>query len=116
MKQAMNKAVLLLSPLSAFAILLFPYNWANRRFIVKWLGCGCPIIEGSGGMVDQYFNANDFTRLFWLFVTLCVMVTSIFLSKRLLGHKPWLRVLYIIGMLPISLFLSVQCIFTMLWC
>lgn len=111
----MKKAVLLFSPLLLFAILLVPYSLINQHFIVHWLGCGCPIVEESGNMVENYFNANDFTALFWLFITLCVTVIAAFLSKRIPREKMWFRVLYIIGMLVISLFISYQFIQMMMW-
>ncbi len=111
----MKKAGLLISPLFLFAILLIPYSWANQQFIVDWLGCGCPVINELGNMVENNFNANDFTALFWLFISVCVTVISVFLSKRIPREKLWLRVLYIIGMLVISLFISYQFIQMMLW-
>lgn len=37
--------------------------WANQQLLVKWLGCGCPVIDEFGNMVEDNFNANDFTAL-----------------------------------------------------
>ena len=110
-----KKLCILFSPLFLFPILLIPYSWINRRFLVDWLGCGCPVLDDAGNMVHNYFNANDFTRLFWLFITLCVTGIAVFLSKRIPREKLWLRILYIIGMLVISLFISYQFIQMMLW-
>ncbi len=110
-----KKLCSLFSPLSLFPILLIPYSWINHRFLLDWLGCGCPVLDDAGNMVHNYFNANDFTRLFWLFITLCVTGIAVFLSKRVPHEKLWLRILYIIGMLVISLFISYQFIQMMLW-
>ena len=115
MNNKIKKAVVLLAPLLVFAILLVPYSLVNQRFIVDWLGCGCPIVDQSGNMVENYFNANDFTALFWLFITLCVTMISVFLSKRISREKLWLRILYIVGMLAVSLLISYPFIQMMLW-
>lgn len=115
MNNKTKKAVVLLAPLLVFAILLVPYSLVNQRFIVDWLGCGCPIVDQSSNMVENYFNANDFTALFWLFITLCVTMISVFLSKRISREKLWLRILYIVGMLAVSLLISYPFIQMMLW-
>ena len=110
-----KKLAVLISPLLLFAILLVPYSWVNQQFIVDWLGCGCPVIDELGNMVENNFNANDFTALFWLFITVCVTVISMFLSKRIPREKLWLRILYMAGMFAISLFISYQFIQMMMW-
>ncbi len=115
MRKTIKTISILSSPLLLFAILVIPYQLVNQRFIVDWLGCGCPVLDDAGNMVHNYFNANDFTRLFWLFITLCVTGIAVFLSKRIPREKLWLRILYIIGMLVISLFISYQFIQMMLW-
>ena len=113
--KSMKKIGVLISPLLSFVILFIPYQFINHRFLVDWLGCGCPIVDASGNMIHNYFNANDFTRLFWLFMTLCVTGLSVFLSKRIPREKLWLRILYIIGMFLVSLFISCRFIQMMLW-
>ena len=110
-----KKLCILFSPLTLFLILLFPYSWINNRFLVDWFGCGCPVIDEAGNMVENNFNANDFTALFWLFISVCVTAISIFLSKRIPRDRIWLRILYIIGMLVISLFISYRFIQLMMW-
>ncbi len=112
--KTVKKIGVLISPL-LFSVLAIPYSFINRRFIVNWLGCGCPFMDESGNMVHDYFSANDFTRLFWVFLSLCVTVIAVVLSKRIIREKKWLRVLYIIGMFGISLFLSYHFIQMMLW-
>lgn len=106
--KVIKKTAVLISPLLLFAILLVPYSLINQRFIVDWLGCGCPVLDEAGNMVENYFNANDFTALFWLFITLFVTMIAVFLSKWITREKLWLRILYIIGMLGTSLFISYQ--------
>ena len=54
-----KKAAVLVAPLLLFALLLVPYSLANQHFIVKWLGCGCPVTDELGNTVENNFNAND---------------------------------------------------------
>lgn len=110
-----TKVAILLTPLLIFAILLVPYNLINQRFIVDWLGCGCPVIDDAGNIVENNFNANDFTASFWLFVSACVTAISVFLSKRIPKEKVWLKVLYIAGMIVISLLITYQFCQMMMW-
>ena len=82
-----KNAAVLISPLLSFAVLLVPYSWANQAFIVDWFGCGCPKVDELGNIIHRDFNANDFSALFWLFITLCVTVASVFLSKKFPKEK-----------------------------
>lgn len=106
---------ILLTPILLFAILFDPYNFVNQHYIVDWLGCGCPTTDAAGNIVENYFNANDFTALFWLFISTCVTAISVFLSKRIPKEKMWLRVLYIAGMLLVSLLISYRFWKLMMW-
>ena len=110
-----KKIVILMTPILLFAILFVPYSLVNQHFIVDWLGCGCPVIDETGNMVENDFNANDFTALFWLFVSACVTALSAFLSKRIPKEKVWLRVLYIVGMLVLSILITYQFCLMMMW-
>lgn len=110
-----KKLVLLIAPLLLFVILYIPYRWANQQFIVEWLGCGCPVKDEFGNIVENNFNANDFTVLFWLFISVCVTVISVFLSKRISKEKMWLRVLYIASILVVSLLITYQFYQIMMW-
>ena len=83
----LKKIVVLLTPVLLFAVLLIPYSLVNQRIIVDWLGCGCPVIDEAGNLVENNFNANDFTALFWMFVSVCVTVISAFLSRRIPKEK-----------------------------
>ena len=114
--KSMKTIAILLTPLLLFAILFIPYSLANQHFIVDWLGCGCPVIDEAGNMVENDFNANDFTALFWLVISVCVVAISVFLSKRIPKEKIWLRVLYILGMFLISLLISYHFYLMMMWC
>lgn len=110
--KSIKMIAILLTPLLLFAILLVPYS---LHFIVDWLGCGCPVIDEAGNMVENNFNANDFTALFWLFISICVTAISVFLSKRIQKEKMWFRVLYILGMFLVSLLISYQFCQMMMW-
>ena len=110
-----KKIVILMTPILLFAILFVPYSLVNQHFIVDWLGCGCPVIDETGNMVENNFNANDFTELFWLFVSACVTAISAFLSKIIPKEKVWLRVLYIVGMLVLSILITYQFCQMMMW-
>jgi len=114
MKKA-KKSVILVTPLLLFAVLLIPYSWVNQQYIVKWLGCGCPQIDELGNIVLSDFNANDFTALFWLFISVCATVFSIFLSKQIPRTKIWLRILYIIAICVGSLWITHQFTQMMMW-
>ena len=113
--KAIKKAAILITPLLLFAVLLVPYSLINQHFIVKWLGCGCPVIDELGNMVENDFNANDFTALFWVFISICASAAAVFLSKRTLREKLWLRVLYIIAIFSLSLLISYQFYQMMMW-
>ena len=110
-----KKIVILMTPILLFAVLFVPYSLANQHFIVDWLGCGCPVIDEAGNMVENNFNANDFTALFWLFISACVTAISVFLSKIIPKEKVWLRVLYIVGMLVLSILITYQFCQIMMW-
>ncbi len=114
-KSVLKRIVILISPLLLFAILLVPYSWANQQFIVVWFGCGCPQVDEFGNMIHPDFNANDVTTLFWLFISICVTVASVFLSRKIPKEKMRLRVLYIVGMCAVSLFITYQFIQIMMW-
>lgn len=110
-----KKIVLLIAPLLLFVVLYIPYRLVNQQFIVEWLGCGCPVTDEFGNIIENNFNANDFTALFWLFISVCVTVISVFLSKRIPKEKIWLRILYIVSILIISLFITYQFYQMMMW-
>ena len=109
-----KKALALIAPLSPFAILLIPYQWVNQRFFVEWLGCGCPQLDEWGNMVENNFNANDFTLIFWLFVSLCATVMAMFVSKKYC-YRIWFRVLYIVGIFLSSVVITYALYQMMMW-
>ena len=102
-----KKIAALITPLLLFAVMLILYSWANQ-YIHGWFGCEGFIVDNFGNLVKNNFSSKDFTVLFWLFVSICVTGVSVFLSKRILRDKIWFRILYIIGMLLISLLISHQ--------
>ena len=110
-----KKTLILLLPLLLFAILFVPYSLVNQYMIVDWLGCSCPIVDGAGNIVENHFNANDFTAVFWSVIAILVVIVSAFLSKRILNENPRLRYLYIIVMLSISLVIAYQFCRSMAW-
>lgn len=111
----LKKVIILASPLLLFAVLVEPYNIVNQKFIVKWLGCGCPEIDEFGNIIRSSFNANDFTSVFWLFISVCATVAAVFISKKILKYRVWFRVIYIIGVATTSLFISYQLYQAMMW-
>ena len=117
MNRSLNfkKILLLVSPLASFAALLAPYSWINQAYIVDWFGCGCPKIDELGNIVSPDFNANDFTALFWGFVTVCVTAAAVFLSRKIPKEKRWIRFVYVIGMLAASLLIAQQFTQMMMW-
>ena len=115
MKKYIKKTAILVAPLLLFAVLLVPYSWANQQFIVEWLGCGCPVIDEFGNMVENDFNANDFTTLFWSFISICATATSVFLSRNIAKEKMWLRVVYIVGIFLSSFLITHQFCQMMMW-
>lgn len=112
---SVKKTAILLSPLLLFAILLIPYSFLNQHVIVDWLGCGCPTVDASGNMVEPRFNANDFTALFWFCISVCVTAVSAFLSKRIVSERKYIRILYVVGMLFLSLFIASRFCQMMMW-
>lgn len=108
-----KKALRLAFPIGLFFLLLVPYSYINKRFIVEWFGCGCPKIDEYGNMIHNYFNANDFTFLFWLFITLCVTVIAFFVSKGVLtGVKRWA---YIVAMFIVSFLITYHFYQILMW-
>ncbi len=103
--KSLKKIIILATPLLLFVVLLVPYSWANQQFLVEWLGCGCPVIDEFGNIVENNFNANDFTALFWSFISICATATSVFLSRNIPKEKMWLRVVYIVGIFFVSFFI-----------
>lgn len=113
--ELIKKIAILATPLLLFVILLIPYSWVNQQFIVEWFGCGCPKLDELGNTVYPDFNANDFTALFWLFISICATAISVLLSKRIRKDKMWLRILYVICMFAVSLLITHQFCQMMMW-
>ena len=111
--QSLKSIILLLLPLLLFAVLVVPYSYINSEYLVDIFGCGCPQIDENGNMVENTFNANDVTAIFWFCVTTAVTVISGFLSVRL--PKLWMRITYTAAMFGISLVITYSLIQSMMW-
>ena len=112
-KNLLKAIALFAAPLLLFPVLLIPYSWFNQAVIVDVFGCGCPKFTEAGELITPDFNANDFTALFWTVISVCAALLAAFLSKRI-PHK-WLRVVYVIAVLLLSLLISREFSQMMLW-
>jgi len=115
MKLHIKKIFMSVAPLLLFPALFIPYAWLNSAVIVDWLGCGCPKITASGEMIDDYFSANDFTRIFWLVVAVGITIIAWLQSKVIFTGKKWGRLLYTVGILLASVFVAFKFTSYMLW-
>ena len=115
MKLLSKKIFMCVAPLLLFPVLFIPYAWLNGAVIVDWLGCGCPKITASGEMIDNYFSANDFTRIFWLVVALGVTVISGLQSKAIFTEKKWARICYTVIIFLASIFIAYKFSSYMMW-
>lgn len=114
-RKRIRTVVLLTSPLLLFLVLLLPYSWVNRTFLVEWFGCGCPKVDALGQIITPDFNANDFTALFWLFIAACATVLAVFSSKKIPKEKLWLKVLYVVGIFAASVLIAWRFTQMMMW-
>ena len=115
-KSVIKTIAILIMPLLLFAILFIPYSWLNSAVIVDVFGCGCPQVKENGEIVHPSFNANHFTLLFWLFISICVTVISVFISiKNIPNNNKWLRVIYVAGMFTVSIVISYSFLQLMMW-
>lgn len=102
----LQKAAILVSPFLLFQILRVPYAWLHENCFVKWLGSPYFLTDAFDNFFTSAFNAVHLAALFWLFVAVCTTVISVVLSGKVLKDKKWLRVLYIVGVLLISLLVA----------
>ena len=116
MKINAKNVLRLISPILVFPVLYVPYALLNSKILLDWLGCGCPIIkvDASGEMIQNSFNANDFTRIFWFVIAVVVTVLSWVLSKNILKKK-WVRAVYTAGMFVASIFVMYWFVRSMMW-
>ncbi len=96
-----------------FPILYIPYSILNTKVIVKWLGCGCPTIDESGQIIENTFNANTFTLIFWCIIALIVIAISLFHMRNLTKWQH--KLIYMILMIAISIFLALLFYYSMQW-
>ena len=97
-----KKLLRLLSPVSIFPLLFWPYGMLNSAVIVKVFGCGCPTVTTDGAVTYPLFNANDFTACFWFIVAVGTVLLAFFQSKKVITDRLWLRILYITGIAALS--------------
>lgn len=96
-----------------FPLVYLPYHWFNTRFLVKWFGCGCPVLDETGQLVANRFNANTVTSLFWLGITGAVIGISLYQARK---FATWYgKTLYLLGMIGISLSLALVACWSMQW-
>ena len=115
-KLSLKTITLLVSPILLFFVVFLPYCHVNSAFLVERLGCGCPQIDANGNLYEPAFNANDFTRCFFLFISLCATVISVFLSKRIFRKKLFLRICYVAGIAVVSLLITARFCRALMWC
>lgn len=104
MKKYLKKVISLVIPIIVYIALYVPYSIINSKLIVDWLGCGC----------NPGFNANDFTRLFWFVASIVMSLLSFVFSKKHLS-KIWIRVIYGLCVLALTLAFSVPFSQSMMW-
>ena len=102
----LEKAAILVSPFFLFQILRVPYAWLHENCFVKWLDSPYFLTDAFDNFFVSEFNAVHLAAIFWLFIAICTTVASVILSGKMLKNKQWLRVLYIVGMLLISLLVA----------
>lgn len=84
-----------------FPLLYIPYDFLNTIVLVEWLGCVCPRVDEQGIVMENRFNANDFTLLFWTGIALIVVGVSVFQCRKI---KTWpTRLLYLAANLLLSI-------------
>ena len=106
---------ILLLPILLFFVVVTPYSYLNREVIVDRFGCGCPQIDEAGNVIENEFNANTVTAVFWLSVAAAVTLISFFLSRRYLRDYRIIRLLYMLAVVMLSLFISFRFTEAMMW-
>lgn len=74
--------------------LLCSYLILLIKVFIDWFGCSCPKSDGSGNLLANQFNVNDFTRIFWISISLIVFIISLIHSLKISAGKK--KTLYII--------------------
>ncbi len=115
MKRITKKFLILLSPLSIFVLLYYPYSLFNSQYVINWFGCGCPTVDEYGNMVEKSFNANDFTMIFWLCIAVIATIISCFTARSIPKDRWYLRVIYVVLLLALSLFFAYAARSSMMW-
>ncbi len=114
-KNIIKETLILISPFLSYAVLIIPYNILNQLVIVKLLGCGCPQIDENGNVIENYFNANDFTKIFWLFIAIASTIYAFIIANKIIKNKIILKILYVIVILIMCLLISYRLTEHMMW-
>ena len=109
----MKKIVKTYWQLLIMPVLFLPYHYLNTKVLVDWLGCGCPRLDEQGNEIINNFNANDFTRIFWLAMALIVIAISLFNMRNF--AKWHSKLIYILLIAAGSIFLAFEFIRLMQW-
>ena len=91
--------------------LYFLYYIANVTILVEIFGCGCLKYREpprNVNMLGNQFNANDFTRLFWLLVALILVIVSFVISRKIEDQEK--RAVYLKYSVIIAVGLSCFCL------
>ena len=94
-------------------VLVIPYSFLNTNVIVKWLGCGCPQIDEQGNIIENAFNANHFTLIFWNVAAIAVIIISLFNMRYL--NKWYSKLIYVLLIAAGSIFLAMKFYYSMQW-
>ena len=108
----LRKFLLLLSPLAFYPVTIFIYYRLTGEYFGDLFGCGCYF---EGKLPGFPFNANDVNGFFWQFYTVCISIVFILLSRKIPKNKIWLRIIYIISMIAISVFIGYKIWQRFLW-
>lgn len=90
------KILALMAPILLLVAISVPYAFLNQAVLVDWLGCGCPVIDEHGHAHERAFNANDFTRIFWIVMGAGSILLSTVLAKKHLSKSRFYYVYYAI--------------------
>lgn len=88
------KFLALMAPILLLVAISVPYAILNQEVLVDWLGCGCPVIDEHGHAHERAFNANDFTRIFWIVMGAGSILLSTVLAKKYLSKSRLYYVYY----------------------
>lgn len=107
----MKKVVKLFWQLTILPILYVPYRILNETVLINILGCGCP--TDSVDVAREIIDANDFTKLFFTFVSIAIIVISVYKVKNI--SKVSFKVIYMVSIVCICIFVANIFCQSMMW-